>query len=78
MTKKNPTDAIDAPDYKPQDLATLRNVHARTIIRLFKDEPDVILIGHGPRPGKKPYFTLRIPRFVANRVFDRMRVKASV
>jgi hypothetical protein len=55
------------------------------VIKLFVDEEDVIRIGH--KPGRRrldketgelkavrQYFTLRIPRFVVDRVFRRLSV----
>ena len=70
----------------PQDLADEYQVSVDKIVKLFIDEPDVVRIGHGPgrmRRDKetgmmKPvrqYFSLRIPRYVARRVFERLSVK---
>jgi hypothetical protein len=76
---------IDQPDFTPQELGKLKKLHPDTIIRLYRDEPDVIRLGHGPGRQRdketgeikplKQYYTLRIPRRVAERVFKRLAVK---
>lgn len=56
----------------PQKLAQLWGVHAKTIIRLFIDEPGVFKMGtEGVRVGKRQQVTIRIPVSVAERVYKK-------
>jgi hypothetical protein len=67
----------EEPDLTPGEIAAAKKIHVQTVIRLFIDEPGVIRLGHGPRHGKRQYYTLRIPKHVAERVFNRLRVKGA-
>jgi len=68
---------LDVPDFTPQELAQLKKVHPSKIIRMFMDVEGVIRIGHGSGRGRRQYYTLRIPRHVAEREFEKLRVKRS-
>ena len=46
-----------------------------TIRKLFVDEAGVIRLGHSLARGRRQYFTLRILRFLADRVFGQMTIK---
>jgi hypothetical protein len=67
---------FDEPDFTPQELGKLKKLHPSKIIRMFRDEPGVIRIGYPNRFNRKPHYTLRIPRAVAERVFARLTVAA--
>jgi hypothetical protein len=64
----------DEPVFTAEELATLKKLHPSTIRRLFLDEPGVIRLGHSGSRKRHQHFTLRIPRSVADRVFQRMTV----
>jgi hypothetical protein len=54
-----------------EQIASLRNLSADTIRRLFSNEPGVIVISK-PRARKRVYRVLRIPESVERRVFARL------
>lgn len=57
--------------YTPSELGGMLQLSARTVQRLFYDEPGVVKVGI--RLGRKrEHFTLRIPESVAQRVLRRM------
>jgi hypothetical protein len=60
--------------YTAEELALAKKLHPSTIRKLFLQEPGVIRFGRGRHCGKRPYFTLRIPHSVAERVWARMTV----
>ena len=60
----------------PAEIAKANKFDPETVRRLFRDEPGVIKLGHPRKGRKKPYFTLRIPRQVYDRVMSRMTVTA--
>jgi hypothetical protein len=58
--------------FTTKELAELWGFAETTIIRLFRDEPNVLKIGKSDRrDGKRDYISLRIPASVAQRVHDR-------
>lgn len=63
------------PVFTAEELAREKKLHPTTIRKLFVDEPGVIRLGHSHVRGRRQYFSLRIPRSVADRVFGRMTVK---
>jgi hypothetical protein len=65
---------FDEPDFTPQELAKLKKLHVSKIIRMFRAQPGVIRIGYPNRFNRKPHYTLRIPRRVAERVFASITV----
>ena len=59
------------PHFEPSQLAELWSLNATTIRRMFQDEPGVLKIGKSNRrDGKRDYVTLRIPRSLAERVYQ--------
>jgi hypothetical protein len=60
--------------FTAEELAGAKKLHPTTIRRLFLDEPGVMRLGREGGRGRRQYFTLRIPRSVADRVFRRMTV----
>jgi len=60
--------------YTVLELAANWNLSSDTIRDLFKEEQDVIVI-HNPKRGCRGYKTLRIPKFVAERVYERLKNK---
>jgi hypothetical protein len=86
MNQTEPANLTDEIHFTPQELGKIIKLHPDTVIKIFRDEPGVVRVGHGPgrlRRDKetgmmKPvrqYFSLRIPRYVARRVFERLSVK---
>jgi len=64
---------LDSELFTPGELSKLTKLHSGTIRRLFIDEPGVVRIGHsGGR--RRQYFTIRIPRPVAERVLGELTV----
>jgi hypothetical protein len=57
------------------EIAKQRKLCPDTIRKLFMDEPGVLRLGSPGRRGKRQRFTLRIPKSVADRVFDRLTVR---
>jgi pSer/pThr/pTyr-binding forkhead associated (FHA) protein len=61
--------------YTAAEIATLWKVSDDTIRKLFRNEPDVLVIGNQkPRYGRRRYCSLRIPEFVVERVHRRLSV----
>jgi hypothetical protein len=58
--------------YEVKALAELWKLSEDTIRRLFRNEPDVLVLGRENRPGKRRYETLRIPESVAQRVHHKL------
>jgi hypothetical protein len=60
-----------------QEVASLTRLSVRTVIRIFQNEPGVIVLERPERPGKQRYRSFRIPRHVYERVMAALvRVKA--
>jgi hypothetical protein len=57
------------------DVAGITRFSRRTIVRLFENEPDVVVIDRPEARNKKRYRTYRIPESALNRVLTRYRVK---
>ena len=70
-------EAVHEPIFTAEELARVHRLHPATIRKLFREEPGVIRLGHGYRRDRRQYFTLRIPRSVAERVFGRMTVRGA-
>jgi hypothetical protein len=58
--------------FTPQQLADAWGVSTETIRQIFRDEQGVLKIGKPGTRVKRPYFTLRIPREIAERVHRRL------
>jgi hypothetical protein len=57
--------------FTPSELAKLWKFDETTIRRWFLDEPGVMVVGkEDRRDGKRQYVTLRIPKSVAQRVYQ--------
>ena len=65
------------PDYSPQELARIRNVHSTTIIRMFENVESVIRIPsrNAHKRNIRPFTTMRIPRHTAEREFAKLAVR---
>jgi hypothetical protein len=59
------------PPYRIQDLMALHNLSRRTVIRLYEDEPGVLVLKND-RPGVRRRRTIRVPEPVYRRVRHRM------
>jgi hypothetical protein len=60
--------------YRVKELAQEWSCSANTIIRHFRNEPDVINVSQGAA-GKRPYASLRIPESAVIRVRERLGQK---
>ena len=62
--------------YSPQQLGRLWGFSDKTIIRLFRDEPGVMILGRTESfyGKKRAYASIRIPASVALRVAERMTI----
>jgi transcriptional regulator GlxA family with amidase domain len=58
--------------YSPDELASIWNLSADTVRRLFEREPGVLIIEHTKNSARRRYRTLRITESVALRVHRRM------
>jgi hypothetical protein len=58
--------------FTPQELAKAWGVSTETIRQIFRDEQGVLKIGKPGTRAKRGYFTLRIPKEVAERVHRRL------
>jgi hypothetical protein len=58
--------------YTTDEIATVWNVSADTIKRIFCDEPGVLKVSRPRSKYKRSYTTLRIPQSVLDRVYRRM------
>ena len=61
--------------YRVKELAGIWGLSAKTVSRLFADEPGVIRVANDLR-SKRKYATLSIPESVASRVHERLSVAA--
>jgi hypothetical protein len=68
----DPALSVDEKHLTPQELAEAWGVSTETIRFIFRDEPGVLKIGKPGTRSKRGYFTLRIPREVAERVHRRL------
>jgi hypothetical protein len=86
MNQTEPANLTDEIHFTPQELGKVIKLHPDTVIKIFRDEPGVVRVGHGPgrlrrdkETGRlKPvrqYFSLRIPKRVADIVLRRLSVK---
>jgi hypothetical protein len=66
------TRQVDDDHFKPEDLAKESQVSRETVLAVFRDEPGVLKIRKPGTRYKRGYFTLRIPREVAERVHQRL------
>ena len=64
--------AVGERHYSPQELAELWGISIETIRTIFRNEPGVLKIGKPGTRTRRQYFTLRIPRPVAERVHERL------
>jgi hypothetical protein len=60
--------------YRIQDLMVLHNLSRRTVIRLYENEPGVLVL-QNERPGVRRRRTIRVPPHVYARVKNRLAVK---
>lgn len=60
--------------YRVPEIAKAWQLSEDTVRKVFRDEPGVILIGHGELLHKRPRFTLCVPESV----FERVKRKLSV
>jgi hypothetical protein len=68
---KTPNEEI----YTTEEFARAKRLHPSTVRKLFLHEPGVLRLGRARRRGQRQYYTLRIPRDVAERVFLRLTVQ---
>jgi hypothetical protein len=66
------TPAVDDKHFAPGELAEAWGVSTETVRQIFRDEPGVLKIGKPGTRTKRGYFTLRIPKEVAERVHRRL------
>jgi len=74
MNARKTSNAIDETVFTPDELAEQTKLHASTIRKLFADQPGVIRLGRAGSRGRRRYYTIRIPRSVAERVLLSMTV----
>lgn len=67
------TDLALERHYSVGEIVKLWGLSAKTVRRIFADEPDVILWGHEEERFKRAYRTLRVPESVLQRVHRRIR-----
>ena len=68
----NPALSVGEKHFTPQELAEAWGVSAETIRQIFRDEQGVLKIGKSGTRVKRGYFTLRIPKEVAERIHRRL------
>ena len=61
--------------YSVKEVSALMGFSRRTIIRLFENEPGVLLVMRPETLRKRRYRSIRIPRAVYERVVFRLSVK---
>jgi hypothetical protein len=71
---REPSKAIEETVFTPKELAEQAKLHTSTIRKLFADQPGVIRLGHAGSRGHRRYYTIRVPKSVAERVFRSMTV----
>jgi hypothetical protein len=67
-----PALGVSGHHYSPVELAEAWGVSVQTIRDLFKSEAGVLKIGKSGTKYRRPYFTLRIPEEIAQRVHRRL------
>jgi len=75
--KRNSVLAVESErPYSIQDLTVLHNLSYRTIVRLYENEPDVLIL-HSARAQQRGrrFRTIRVPHHVYRRVKHRMEVR---
>lgn len=60
--------------YKPREVAALLGFSIPTVIRLFENEPGVLILERPEKMHKRRYRSIRIPRIVYERVIRRLLV----
>jgi hypothetical protein len=58
--------------YTVAEVARMLNYSRRTVVRIFENEPGVLIIKRPEKMNKRRYRTIRIPRAVYHRVLRRM------
>ena len=66
---------IDKGVLTVKDVCELMGFSTRTVIRLFENEPGVLILKRPERMHKRRYRCIRIPRAVYQRVANRLTVK---
>jgi hypothetical protein len=74
MDARETFNAIEETVFTPEELAERTKLHTSTIRKLFADQPGVIRFGRAASRGHRQYYTIRVPRSVAERVFRSMTV----
>jgi hypothetical protein len=72
LRPQDPAFSVDEKHFTPQQLADAWGVSDETIRQIFRSEPGVLKIGKPGTRVKRGYFTLRIPKDVAERVHRRL------
>lgn len=57
--------------YTPSEIAKAWGISTDTVRELFRSEPGVIDLSAGRNSSRRRYSTIRIPRFVVERVYAR-------
>src|SRR4051812_17366327 len=73
---KHEANSSDEPVFTAEEIGVAKKFHPSTIRKLFAEEPGVIRLGCPGSNTRRPYYTLRIPASVVDRVFRRMAVNA--
>ena len=68
----NPKLSATEIHFSPAELAKLWGVSTETVRTIFREEPGVLKIGKPGTRFRRGYFTLRIPKTVAERVHQRL------
>jgi hypothetical protein len=74
MNARETLSAIEEMVFTPEELAERTKLHPSTIRKLFADQPGVIRLGRAGSRSHRRYYTIRVPRSVAERVFGSMTV----
>ncbi len=63
--------------YTVREIAKIWNLYADTIVKIFENEPGVIVISERRKPSisRRQYRMLRIPEFVVERVHRRLSIR---
>lgn len=72
LRPRNPAVSVTDEHFTPQQLADAWGVSTETVRQLFREEQGVLKIGKSGTRVKRGYFTLRIPKEVAERVHRRL------
>lgn len=68
-----PSDESRERHYSPEEVGMMWSVSARTVRRMFGNEPGIIEFGNKENLKKRRYLTIRIPESVLARVHRRLR-----